>query len=207
MKIDLRLGDCLEILPTLTEKVDAIITDPPYGIADVWKGGAGSGWGVASLATPHRNGWDEKPDKSVFDLMQSICGNLVIWGGNYFELPLSRGWLVWNKPERGFSLSEAELAWTSKDAPIRVFDCHRSDSDRTHPTQKPLSLMKWCITNFSKPGDTILDPFAGSGTTGVAAIQTGRNAILIERDPAYFAIMQKRIADAQQQMRLPMEVV
>ena len=157
------------------------------------------------LATPQRNGWDKKPDKIYFDEIFRVSNYQIIWGGNYFELPLSRGWFVWTKPERGFSLSEAELAWTSKDAPIRIFDYRRSDPDREHPTQKPLSLMTWCVLNNTKPGDTILDPFMGSGTTGVACVQTGRNFIGIEIDPGYFKIAEKRIHDAQQQMRLPLD--
>jgi DNA modification methylase len=204
MTIELILGDCLEVLKSMPDKsVDAVVTDPPYGIADVWKGGFGRGWGVARLATPKRNAWDVKPDKQVFDNILRVGKFCVIWGGNYFDLPISRGWLVWTKPERGFSLSEAELAWTSKDMPMRVFDCHRSDSGREHPTQKPLSLMMWVIDNFTAKDCTILDPFMGSGTTGVACVQTGRNFIGIEIDPGYFKIAEKRIHDAQQQMRLP----
>ena len=203
-EVKLILGDCLEVMKDIPDKsVDAVITDPPYGIADIWKGGSSCGWGVARLATPKRNEWDKKPDKKVFDEIQRIAKEVIIWGGNYFELPASRGWLIWNKPERGFSLSEAELAWTSKDMPMRVFDCHRSDPGRTHPTQKPLSLMKWCL-EILKDSKSVLDPFMGSGTTGVACVQTGRNFIGIEIDPTYFATAEKRIKDAQQQMRLPL---
>lgn len=201
-EVTLYCGDCLEILPTLAAgSVDAVITDPPYGIADVWKGGASCGWGVASLATPKRNEWDKKPDSIVFDEILRVSKTSVIWGGNYFDLPISRGWLIWNKPERGFTLSEAELAWTSLDMPMRVYDCRRSDPDRVHPTQKPLSLMKWCIETAKIPeGATILDPFMGSGTTGVACVQTNRNFIGIEIDPTYYDIAEKRIKQAQQQL-------
>ena len=200
MTVELYLGDCLEFMRTMPDKsVDAVITDPPYGIADVWKGGSGKGWGVARLATPKRNGWDVKPPKEMFDNMIRCSHKSIIWGGNYFELPISRGWLVWNKPERGFSLAEAELAWTSMDMPTRVYDCHRSDTGREHPTQKPLSLMLWCIENWTKESDTIFDPFMGSGTTGVACVQLGRNFIGCEIDPEYFEIAKKRIEQAQLQ--------
>jgi len=116
----------------------------------------------------------------------------VVWGGNYFSLPTTRGWLVWNKPERGFSLSEAELAWTTRDNVIRVFDCNRSDTGRQHPTQKPLSLMLWCINLFSNVL-TVLDPFMGSGTTLVAAKQLNRRAIGIEIEERYCEIAAKRL--------------
>lgn len=197
------LGDCLEVMKTLLDKsVDAVITDPPYGIADIWNGGSGHGWGVADAAKDKRNRWDIRPNKEVLGNLLRVGKKVVIWGGNYFELPISRGWLVWNKPERGFTLAEAELAWTSEEFPIRVFDCVRSDRDRIHPTQKPIELITWCVNKFSKAGDTILDPFMGSGTTGVACVQTGRDFIGIEIDPGYFAIAEKRIQEAQAQGKL-----
>jgi len=202
--INLILGDCLETLRTLEDKsIDLIVTDPPYGIANIWKGGFGRGWKTAREATPKRNSWDIKPSKEVFDEILRVSKKAIIWGGNYFELPISRGWLIWNKPERGFSLAEAELAWTSWGFPIRVFDCHRSDSKRTHPTQKPLALMKWCIEKAKLPeGATVLDPFMGSGTTGVACVQTGYNFIGIEIDPEYFEMADNRIKEAQLQIDL-----
>jgi site-specific DNA-methyltransferase (adenine-specific) len=182
-------GDCKEIVPQLG-KFDLLLTDPPYGIARVWKGGFGSGWGKAREQIDERNKWDgEAPNMS--DILKS-SDNHIIWGGNHFSLPVSRGWLIWNKPERGFSLSEAELAWTSRDMPMRVFDYRRSDYGREHPTQKPLALMKWCITFFEKC-QTILDPFAGSGTTGRAAKDLGRKCTLIEREEKYCEIIVKRM--------------
>ena len=204
MSVQLYLGDCLQVMKSMPDKsVDAIITDPPYGIADIWKGGASHGWGVASLATPKRNEWDVRPAKEYFDEILRIANKVIIWGGNYFELPISRGWLVWSKPERNFTLSEAELARTNISMPIRVIDYHRSDSGREHPTQKPVGVMKFSIEKAKLPeGATVLDPFMGSGTTGVACVQTGRNFIGIEIDPTYFAIAERRIAEAQLQERL-----
>ncbi len=200
-RVKLFCGDCLQVMRELPEGcVDAVIADPPYGIADVWKGGSSCGWGVASLATPKRNEWDVKPSAEVFAHIHRIGKQVVIWGGNYFELPISRGWLVWNKPERGFTLSEAELAWTSRDMPMRVFDCHRSDPDREHPTQKPLALMEWCLDQMKLPARSlVLDPFMGSGTTGVACVKTGRRFIGIEIDEGYCAIAKKRIVKALEQ--------
>jgi len=197
----LHLGDCLQIMKGMPGgSVDAVVTDPPYGIGRVWKGGASCGWASAQKQTSKRNEWDDKPpSKEVFDTILSTGNTVIIWGGNYFELPTSRGWLVWVKPERGFTLSEAELAWTNMDMPMRVFEHRRSDRGRVHPTQKPLGLMKWCITKYTKESDTVLDPFMGSGTTGVACHLTGRNFIGIEIDPDYFAIAEKRIREVQMQ--------
>ena len=196
----LYLGDCMDILPTLP-KVDAVITDPPYGIADKWKGGGGHGWGNARAEAGLRNDWDaEVPSDKLMGLILEAGNEQIIWGGNYFNLPPTRCWLIWNKPERGFSLAEAELAWTNRDNVIRVFDAPRSDKGRQHPTQKPLSLMVWCVEKTK--ATTILDPFMGSGTTGVAAIQLGRKFIGIEREPKYFDIACKRIEQAVAQGQL-----
>ena len=193
----LYLADCREILPTLG-KVDAVVTDPPYGIADKWKGGSGHGWGKATAEAELRNEWDETtPSVETMLAIVSVAKEVIIWGGNYFELPPSRCWLVWSKPERNFTLAEAELAWTNRDNVVRVLDYARSDPDRLHPTQKPVGVMRWSIAKTK--GETILDPFMGSGTTGVAAVQMGRRFIGIEREPKYFDIACKRIEDAQRQ--------
>lgn len=201
----LYLGDCMDILQTLP-KVDAVITDPPYGIAKTWKGGFSSkhGWGKAGDDAGLRNDWDsDVPSDDLMALILSKGDEQIIWGGNYFSLPPSRCWFVWNKPERGFTLAEAELAWTNRDNVVRVFDWPRSDPGRQHPTQKPVALMSWCIEKTR--GQTILDPFMGSGTTGVAAVQMGRKFIGIEREPKYFDIACERIerAYAQGQMFAP----
>ena len=194
------LGDCRDILPTLG-KVDAVVTDPPYGIASVWKGGARHGWGRATEQAGLRNEWDEAiPSEDTLALVLAAADQLIIWGGNYFPLPPSRCWLVWNKPERNFTLAEAELAWTNRDNVVRVIDCPRSEPDREHPTQKPVKVMQFSIEKIK--GETILDPFMGSGTTGVAAVQMGRKFIGIEREPKYFDIACKRIEDAQRQADL-----
>lgn len=187
-------GDCREILPTLG-KVDAVVTDPPYGIARTWKGGKGHGWGKAREEGDLRNEWDAAaPSKDTISTILSCSREQIIWGGNYFDLPESRCWYIWNKPERGFSLAEAEMAWTNRDSVVRVFDAPRSDVGREHPTQKPLELMKWCIEKTK--GLLILDPFMGSGTTGVAAVKLGRKFIGIEIEERYFDIAVRRIQAA-----------
>lgn len=187
-------GDCREVLPTLT-RADLLLTDPPYGIGSVWKGGFSDkhGWGKAGADAVVRNEWDATtPDADTLDLARAMADHAVIWGGNYFTLPVSRGWLVWNKPERNFTLAEAELAWTSRDMVIRVADLPRSDAFREHPTQKPLKLMTWCLGFFPK-AQTILDPFSGSGTTLLAAKNDGRRAVGVEIDERYCEMAAKRL--------------
>lgn len=177
-------ADCREVLPEMP-KVDLICTDPPYGIQKVWKGGVGHGWGKAKNDNKLRSEWDEKPIDFRWLYATLLKGEKAIcWGANYYPFSPSRCWFVWNKPERGFSLAEAELAWTNFDSVIRVFDCPRSDYGREHPTQKPLKLMKWCIEQAGEP-QTILDPFAGSCTTGRAAKDLNRKCICIELEEKY----------------------
>jgi DNA modification methylase len=201
MTVQLIQGDCLDFMRTMPDKsVDAVITDPPYGLKSIMQGG---GWAKNMEYIKDGANWDDKPiGKEYINSILALSIPTIIWGGNYFELPPSRGWLVWNKRGMGFSMSQAEMAWTNINIPIRVFDYYTISQKRLHPTEKPISLMLWVIENFTNPSDTILDPFMGSGTTGVACVQTGRNFIGIEIDPGYFKIAEKRIHDAQQQMRL-----
>lgn len=187
-------GDCREILPLLP-KVDLVLTDPPYGIADKWVGGFGRGWGKADSKKDVRNNWDAAaPQKELIDEMVAKGQASIVWGGNYFPLPPSRCWLIWNKPERGFSLAEAELAWSNADNVVRVCDCPRHCEDKIHPTQKPVRLMKWCLSlPWAKSAQTVLDPFCGSGTTLIAAKELGKSAIGIEINESYCELIQSRL--------------
>ena len=120
----------------------------------------------------------------------------MIWGGNYWVLPPRMGWLVWDKGQRDFSLADVELAWTSQNRAARIFDMARSqalhESERVHPTQKPVALMRWCL-GFVPDARTVLDPFMGSGTTLRAAKDLGRKAIGIEIEERYCEIAAKRM--------------
>ena len=198
----LYLGDCMEILPTL-DKVDAVITDPPYGL------------NIANQPFKHQrmNGAEKKdwdvaaPNQSMLQTILNKSEKAILWGGNYFELPPSRCWLVWHKPDGPQSFSRVELAWTNMDKLAGYFQwtIAATNPERVgHPTQKPLALMKWCIGQAGNP-QTILDPFMGSGTTGVAAVQMGRKFIGIEREPKYFDIACKRIEQASKQVDMFIE--
>lgn len=198
----LYLGDCMEILPTLP-KVDAVITDPPYGInAARTRNSQKDGWVDYGV-----DGWDkDRPGREVFDLMLRAAPLQVIWGGNYFTdyLPPSQKWLSWDKGQDGFSLADFELAWTSEDKACRRLNYARAlalKDGKEHPTQKPLAVMRWCIEQAGKP-KTILDPFMGSGTTGVAAVDMGLAFVGIEREPKYFDIACRRIEQAYNQRPL-----
>lgn len=187
-------ADCREVLPTLP-RVDAVVTDPPYGIGE--DGGRfrdRKGGGHRILP---KKGWDcEVPSVETFAAMQSISTAQIIWGGNYFtdRLPVSRGWLYWNKMMGG-DFSDGELAWTSLDMALRSFALCNKMGGKEHPTQKPVALMQWCL-GFLPEAQSVCDPFMGSGSTGVAAVTAGKTFIGIERDPDYFAIACRRITEA-----------
>jgi len=202
--VKLYLGDCLEILPTLAaDGVDAVITDPPYGIDYI-------------LNWQKNNGFDRFEDMiQDFDPMPLLIYPVVVlFGANHYsdKLPLG-GWYCWDKrlsknADRMFG-SSFELAWYKSDRTdvkmIRILHgglINANGGKRVHPTEKPIELWRHIIYDQTNVGDTILDPFMGSGTTGVACVQTGRNFIGIEIEPKYFEIAEKRIKEAQLQLRL-----
>jgi hypothetical protein len=207
-RAELWQGDCRDILPNLP-KVCAVVTDPPYGVG-ACEGIAPAG-GVREAQYPRRRkqyegGWDsERPED--FASILNAGKAAIIWGGNYFAdmLPQGGRWLFWDKLNSMPSYSDGEIAWTSiKGVSVKKFtQCNNGlaslkDGERHHPTQKPVDLMKWCL-GFLPDAEAILDPFMGSGTTGVAAVQMGRKFIGIEKEPRYFDIACKRIEDAQRQ--------
>lgn len=205
----LYLGDCREILPTLGG-IDAVITDPPYGINENSKKVASRG----KLATPTDYGsfdWDKDPIDH--GLLQDVIGagkHAIVFGGNYYPMPAASCWLIWDKQNGSNDFADCELAWTNLPKAVRIFRHlwngmiragEEKAQQRVHPTQKPVAVMSWCIEQAGMP-ETILDPFMGSGTTGVAAVRLGRKFIGIEREPKYFDIACKRIEDAQRQTSL-----
>lgn len=200
-KYELYLGDCLEYMKSMPDKsVDVVITDPPYGI------------GIAGNPIRQRferQDWDNAiPTADIFEQIFRVSKNQIIWGGNYYDLPPHKNYLIWDKyqPEN-FTLAMCEMAWTSYNSPAKIFRYSvQREGSNIHPTQKPIALMKWCIGKLTDATDTIFDPFMGSGTTGVACMQLGRKFIGCEIDPTYFVIAEKRIKQAAMQMLLPIDV-
>jgi DNA modification methylase len=177
-------GDCLEILPHLGP-VDLVLTDPPYGI------------GISSnpVRQAHKkSNWDDAPPQNeTMVAVYSFAPRAIIWGGNYFSLPSSQTFLVWDKVQpENFSLAMVEQAWTNIGGPAKMYRERVTGYKKFHPTQKPVGLMLWCI-NRSRTTGTILDPFMGSGTTLVAAKELGRKAIGIEISKEYCDIAIKRL--------------
>ena len=187
-------ADCREILPLLP-KVDAVVTDPPYGIGE--DGGRFRDRKGGGHRVLRKGGWDsDRPSKDTFAAVLSAGNSAIIWGGNYFAdmLPPSKGWLYWDKLMGG-DFADGELAWTSLDRALRKFTHCNKGHGKEHPTQKPVALLKWCL-GFLPDAHFVIDPFMGSGTTGVACVKLGRKFIGIEIDEKYFDIACKRIRDA-----------
>jgi len=190
-------GDCREILPSLS--ADVVVTDPPYGIGGLWSKSEMIGRNGASKLWGKGEKWDDAPpDKATIDAVVASAPSACVWGGNYFHLPPSRQWLVWDKVQK-FSASDAELAWTNWPGTVRVYRLSRveayganAEGVKQHPTEKPIGLMRWCLG--MAPAGTILDPFMGSGTTLRAAKDLGRKAIGIEIEERYCEIAAKRLA-------------
>lgn len=203
---ELYCGDCAVILPQL-DNVDLILTDPPYGINEA--AGKNKSRTKAAAAKDYGNDtWDSKPpSRWLFDLMREKSKNQIIFGGNYFELPPTKCFLVWDKDNTG-DFADCELAWTNLNKAVRIKKWRwngmlqenmKNKELREHPTQKPSAIMEWAISLAPSETCSILDPFMGSGTTGVACHKMGKRFIGIERERKYFDIACRRIEDAQKQ--------
>jgi len=196
-------GDCLRIMPML-EGVDAVVTDPPYGIGEA-AGKNKSRGKVAPARDYGKLSWDDKPaTRARLELMREIARWQIIFGGNFYDLPPTSCWLVWDKMISG-DFADCELAWTNLTKATRRVRFmwngmlrQNNEPRGDHPTQKPVEVMRWCIGHVPDAA-TILDPFMGSGTTGVAAVKMGRKFVGIEQEASYFDIACKRMEEATRQ--------
>ncbi len=197
--------DCMEFMKEIPDKFfDLAVVDPPYGI-----GMDGGNIGYKGFNNFEKKNWDKEiPAKEYFDQLFKISKNQIIWGGNYFGLPPTRCFLVWDKGE-GFynrTYAECELAWTSfnlntckvKHDPLAKGDY----KGKIHPTQKPVKLYEWILKNYAKPGDKILDTHLGSGSSRIAAFNMGFDFTGIELDPDYFQAQEKRFSNHKAQLQL-----
>lgn len=199
--------DSLEFMKTLPDKcVDLVLTDAPYWIGESWK--TNHSRGCKAKSTQYEDYWwdNEIPSKEYFDEMIRISKNQIMWWWNYFieYLKNSSCWIVWDKDNWETDFADCELARTNFTSAVRkkkfkrqgmLQESMKNKEIRQHPTQKPKELFKWCLENYSKPWDIILDCFAWSWTTAVASIECGRNYIVIEKEPKYVEIIKKRIAN------------
>ena len=195
-------GDCREVMAVLP-KVDACLTDPPYGIGE----GNAKGQTRGKMAAPRQyvgaDGWDKKPASAEhIEAIRAASTHQIIFGGNYFEgLGPTSCWLVWDKQNGDNDFADCEMAWTNLPKAVRRIYwrwngmIRKGDDIREHPTQKPVGVMEWCINHLPETARTVLDPFMGSGTTLVACQRLGRQGIGIELDADYFEIACKRVQE------------
>jgi len=220
--------DCLPAMREIPDKsIDLVITDPPYGIGEAsgknhtrgsapnsqkWKGSKNTtGAGVPSTIFEAKE-WDNSvPTAEYFQEIFRISKNQIIFGGNFFVLPPSPCWIVWDKINGETDFADAELAWASFKSAVRIFQFRWNGmlqedmshkEERVHPTQKPVKLFEWIIKNYAKEGDVICDPFFGSGSCLVACVRMGHQFIGFEKEQTYFDAAQIRIKKAQEQGKI-----
>ena len=179
--------DCMEYMRTLPDKAfDLAVVDPPYGI----------GISENPVRQAHKvKKWDNKtPNSDYFKELFRVSKNQIIWGGNYFELPPHKNFLIWDKGQpENFSLSMCEMAWTSFDEPAKMFRWNvLLEKGKIHPTQKPVALYAWIFSRYAKPGDKILDTHLGSGSSRIAAYDAGLDFVGCEIDKDYFEAQEQR---------------
>lgn len=189
--LDLRLADCMDLMQEFhAGYFDLAIVDPPYGI----------GQDVCHTGTKKLKGpmWDkETPPQEYWNELFRVSRNQIVWGGNYFEMPPRRGWIVWDKRPMPPSYATCELAWTSFDRNAATWSGKTGNevpvADRIHPTQKPVGLYKWLLANYAKPGMRILDTHLGSGSHAIACYYAGMHLTACEIEPDYFHAAKARI--------------
>ena len=219
--------DCMEAMRQMPDNAfDLAVVDPPYGIgADNFKNGAGAskdGGKLYSTAVKMKNrlntgsgklknrllnqsdcNWDsEPPQKEYFNELFRVSKNQIIWGGNYFDLPPTRGIIVWDKVQPWENFSQVELAWTSFDRPAALFKMCNTMPGKIHPTQKPIALYEWIFKKYAKPEDKILDTHLGSGSSRIAAYNAGLYFIGYEINKLYFNLQEQRFEEHTSQQNL-----
>ena len=197
--------DCMEYMATLPDKAfELAIVDPPYGLGD--KLTSGGTWSVKWQDKGAE--WDKIPTEKYFNELFRVSVNWIVWGGNYFiqYLPNCRNFIAWHKPymDGMHSMSNVELALTSfdKNAKKISFNKDKGTEDRIHVCQKPVSLYKWLLHNYAKPGDRILDTHGGSRSLAIACHDMGFDHVSCELDADYHADSVKRFGNHIKQLRL-----
>jgi site-specific DNA-methyltransferase (adenine-specific)/modification methylase len=205
----LYLADCMDVMTHVSVSADCLVTDPPYGIGEAaGKNEKRDGYGLAPAKHYGEKDWDDTTNQEAISMAQLATKHHAIFGGNYYDLPPTSCWLIWDKmnPE-GNDFADCEMVWTNLQGAVRRKRMLwngmirvEKHIKREHPTQKPVGIMEWVIGKM--PQGTVFDPFMGSGTTGVACVNLGRKFIGVEIDPDYFEIACRRIEEAYQQPRL-----
>jgi site-specific DNA-methyltransferase (adenine-specific) len=195
------LMDCIEGMKQYPDKwFDLAVVDPPYGIGDKFKGGQS---GKMNFNEVVDKDWDKVPTDEYFYQLMRVSKNQIIWGGNYFKLPPTRCFIVWDKIiSEDFTLAMAELAWTSFDKLAKIYKLQVPKNGKIHPTQKPIKLYEWILHNYAKQGDKILDTHLGSQSSRIAAYKNGFDFTAFELDAEYFEKGNKRFDEFKSQLCL-----
>ena len=191
--------DCLEYMKTVPDKYfDLVLTDPPYGLGDRLSDGGGKLKNSKMSKLYKNKDWDVLPSQEIFNEIFRISKHQIIWGGNYFDLPPTRGFIVWDKLQYMHTLSHCEYAWTSFDRPAKMFRKQSAIKEKLHPTQKTEEIIQFSL-EYARPEKEwkIFDPFSGSGTTLVVAKSKGLNYVGCELDKDYYEIINKRLSQVQ----------
>jgi site-specific DNA-methyltransferase (adenine-specific) len=206
-KIEFLNMDNMEFMKSVPDKFyDLAIVDPPYGIK-ASSGASTNGTMRKKIANGEIKGgnWDDSiPNDEYFKELFRVSKNQIIWGGNYFDLPPSKCFLIWDKGESiyGRDFAECEMAWASFDKCARIYKLFPNQKDRTHPTQKPIKLYKWLLTKYAKPNDKILDTHGGSFSSAIACYELGFDFTGIELDKEYFDNAVNRFNTHKSQLKL-----
>jgi site-specific DNA-methyltransferase (adenine-specific) len=193
--------DCLEAMRQYPDNYfDLAIVDPPYGIGDKFKGGK---TGKMNFNEIVNKDWDKVPSNEYFSELKRVSKNQIIWGGNYFNLPPTRCFIVWDKRVgEDFSLAMAEMAWTSFDRLAKIYRLAVPKNGKIHPTQKPVKLYDWIYHNYAKPGNKILDTHLGSGSNRISAHKNGFDFTAFEIDTEYYEKQEKRFNEYASQLTI-----
>jgi len=203
--------DCLAAMRTMPDKAfDLAIVDPPYGLERFKANDGGNSKKITTFGDKDKNWNNIKPTAEYWNELFRVSKNQIVWGGNNFELPTSEYFIVWDKQQSVPNFASAEYAWTNCKMPAKVFryPIHQlmqeraSEGGAIHPTQKPVALYRWLLTNYAKPGDTILDTHLGSGSSRIAAYDLGFDFTGYELDKDYFDAQEARFANHIAQARL-----
>lgn len=204
-EINLYNEDCLQAMKAMQDKqFDLAIVDPPYGLGKrTTDGGSKRNTQTKFMEDIRRTNWDDStPTKEYFDELKRVSKNQIVWGGNYFELHSYRTFIVWDKMTYVPTMSQVEMAVTSFDSPARLVKINSNQSDRIHPTQKPVKLYQWLLNEYAETGDKILDTHLGSGSIAVACWDMGFDLTAYEIDKEYYDKACKRFEQHSQQMQL-----
>ena len=195
--------DCMEGMKQFPDKYfELAIVDPPYGLDRYKKNDGGNSKKIRCFGDKDKNWNNEKPSDEYFEELFRISRSQIIWGANNFNLPTSEYFIIWDKQQMMPSFARCEMAWTNRKVPAKLYAYRSQDANRIHPTQKPVALYKWLLTNYAKQGDKILDTHVGSASSLIACYDMGFDYVGFELDEDYYKSACERIEENKAQFRM-----